>query len=415
MKSDIKTVKDNTIMLYILQISKYVFPLLTFPYLTRVLQPDYYGIMTFANGIMVYFQLFIDFGFLQSATKDCSLYRNDRTKLAQILASTVQAKLLLGILGFLIIIPLILFIDIFNGREMYILLAYIPVFIGVFSIDYLFRGLEIMKIITYRTIVGRIIYTALIFMFIHAPEQYLLIPIITAFGEAIILIWTWLYVKRKLDIRVKVVALSTTLAAFKESSMFFLSRIASTAYTSTNIVILGIIYGNSSLAQFGVASALINNIRSLFSPIADSLYPYMIQKKNYALVKKVLVVLMPVIFIGTVVLYFLAEPVIMLMAGEHYTDAIQIFRAFLPIVFITLPVYLMGFPVLGALDRMKDANLSVIYAAFYHILGLIVLYYSGNMTFLSVALLTCSTELVILVYRLICVRRATYYTKNNVG
>jgi len=408
MNKETKTVYNNTIMLYILQISKYIFPLLTFPYLTRVLQPENYGNITFANAVMVYFYLFIDFGFLQSATRECSLFRNDKEKLAQIAASTVQAKMILGLIGTPIIFSLVLFSEAFNGRETYIVLAYVSVLVGIFNLDYLFRGLEIMKVITYRTIMGRTIYTIMIFLFIHKPQHYLLLPVISAFGEIIIIVWTWLYIKRSIGLKIKIVSLVQTLSAFKTSAIFFLSRIASTAYSATNIVILGLIYDNWLLAQFGVADALIVNLRSLFGPIADSLYPYMVLNRNYKLVKKILLILMPVIVTGTVGLFFLAEPIISIVAGRNYVGATPIFRAFLPIVIITLPVYLLGFPVLGAMDRMKDANLSVIFAAFYHTIGLGILYYSGNCTFISVALLTCSTELVVLLFRAICVQKGMY-------
>jgi PST family polysaccharide transporter len=354
---------------------------------------------------MLYFQLFIDFGFLQSATKDCSLYRNDKIKLAQIVASTVQAKIILGLVGLVVIFSLVSYYEVFKGRETYIILAYIPVMLGIFTIDYLFRGLEIMKIITYRTIAGKMIYTVLIFILIHKPEQYLLIPVISAFGELLILIWTWYYIRENIGLRIKIMPLKETLLWLKESLMFFLSRIASTAYSSTNIVVLGFLYNNAMLAQFGVANALVTFIRSLFGPIADSLYPYMIQKKDYNLIKKILLILMPVITLGTVVLFFIAEPIILFMSGKDYLEAIPIFRAFLPVVVITLPVYLLGFPVLGAMYRMKEANLSVIYAAIYHIIGLALLFSSGKCTFISVAILTCTTEFFVLIYRLISLQK----------
>jgi polysaccharide transporter, PST family len=406
MKIESKTLKYNTIMLYILQISKYVFPLITFPYLTRVLQPENFGIITFVNSVMVYFQLLIDYGFLQSATKECSLYRSDKDKLSQVLVSTVQVRSFLAILGLIIILLMISFSDTFKGRETYILLAYIPIVLGVLNFDYLFRGLEIMNIITYRTIVGRVIYTLLLFIFIQKSDHYLLIPIIASVGEIFILIWTWFYISKNIGISLKFISsFKGTINAFKESSMFFLSRIATTAYSSTNIVILGFLYDNSSIAQFGVANTLIINIRSLFSPIADSLYPYMIRNKDFTLVKKILFVLMPIILVGTVILFFLAEPIVLLMAGENYLDAVVIFRALLPIVLITLPVYLLGFPVLGAMNRMRDANLSVIFASVYHLMGLSVLFYYGNINFINVAFLTFSTELIVLIYRLICIRR----------
>lgn len=405
MKKEINNLYNNTIMLYILQISRYIFPLLTFPYLTRVLQPGNYGIMTFVNGVMVYFQLLIDFGFLQSATKECSVSRNDESKLAKIVASNTQAKILLGGIGLVIIVFLVNFFVAFVGKEIYTILAYIVIMLSAFNIDYLFRGLEIMKIITYRTIAGRIIYTVLIFVLIHKPEHYIFVPIISGIGEIVVLIWTWYYVRNNIGLKLKIVSLRETILAFKASSMFFLSRIASTAYTSTNVIILGVIFGNVPLAQFGVANSLIVNIRSLFSPIADSIYPYMVVNKNYKLIKRILLVLMPIILIGTVGVFFLAEPIIITMAGKDYMDAVPIFQAFLPLIVITLPEYLFGFPVLGAMNRMKDANLSVIIAAIYHIIGLAILYLTSNINFITVALLTCSTEFIVLTYRLICVKK----------
>ena len=84
LKKEMKILVSNTIMLYIMQVSGYIFPLLTFPYLTRVLGPEYYAVTTFISATMTYFQLVVDFGFLLSATRDCSFYRDDKQKLQEI-------------------------------------------------------------------------------------------------------------------------------------------------------------------------------------------------------------------------------------------------------------------------------------------------------------------------------------------
>lgn len=398
-----KTLFMNTIFLYILQISRYIFPLLTFPYLTRVLMPENYGIMTFVNGIMVYFALIIDFGFLQSATNDCSINRDDNSKLNTIVSATTQAKFLLGLIGLFIILLSIFFLDVFNGKELFTILSFATIFLTIFNIDYLFRGIESMQIITKRTIVGRIIYTALIFIFVGSPDDYILIPIISFIGESIVLFWTWSYAISRISVKPHLVSLSKTIETLKKSTEFFLSRIASTAYTSTNIVVLGLLYGNVQVAIFGVANTLIANIRSMFSPIADSLYPYMVKNKDYTIIKKVLYILMPLVVVATTGLYFFAEPIILLMSGNEYMSAVPIFRAFLPLILITLPLYLFGFPTLGAMNRMRDANISVIMAAFYHLFGLFLLYFTGNLNFISVVILTTTTELFVLVYRTYCV------------
>ena len=99
-KKELKTLLSKTVMLYIMQISAYIFPLITFPWLTRALGPEKYGVINVANAIIVYFQLFVDFGFLLSATRDCSLERNDKKKLSVIASSVGMAKLAISAVGF---------------------------------------------------------------------------------------------------------------------------------------------------------------------------------------------------------------------------------------------------------------------------------------------------------------------------
>lgn len=403
MKQSQKRLLNNTIMLYILQISQYLFPLFTFPYLTRVLLPDRYGIVIYTQSFISYFTLFVTFGFLQSATKESAMHRSDNRKLSEIVAAVTSSKLILSFIGFIILILLLQFFKGAKGKEIFILLSYIPVFLSSFNFDYLFRGLEKMKYVTYRTVLGRAIYTVLIFVLIRKPDDYILIPIISTIGELIIIIWVWTYVRKKLNILLIPVVLKKILNAIKASSIFFVSRIATTAYTSTNTIILGLLYSDEEIAFYGVAVSLIANIRNMFSPIADSLYPYMIVKKDYKLVKNTLFILMPLVLLGVVALYFLADPIIMIMSGEEYMDAVPIFRVLLPLVLITLPIYLFGFPVLGAMDKMLHANLSVIFAAIFHLAGLATLYFTHSLNFITICLLTFATEFIILLYRFITI------------
>ena len=71
----------NTIMLYGMSIAKIVFPLLTLPYLTRVLSVESYGVVSYVKAVMQYMQLVVDFGFMLSGTKDIVNAKNDHEKL----------------------------------------------------------------------------------------------------------------------------------------------------------------------------------------------------------------------------------------------------------------------------------------------------------------------------------------------
>ena len=401
-KKELKTLFSNTLMLYIMQISAYVFPLITFPWLTRALGPEKYGVMNVANAIIVYFQLFVDFGFLLSATRECSIHRDDKSKLQNIVSSVVQAKLIISLVGLAVMLLLTCFIGEFRNNAFYLILAYLSVFFSVFVPDYLFRGVEKMHTITYRSIISRALYTALVILFVRMPEDYLLVPIFNAASNLFIVVWSWALVVKKFKIKYKVVSFKETFKAMKQSSIFFASRIASTVYSASNVFILGMVFGTNSpdMGQFTAANNLVTNGRSMFSPIADSLYPYMVQKKNYKLVKIIMLIAAPVIVAGTAILFIFADWFIELFCGAEYLvgnpNAVDVFRAMTPMFLITLPIYILGFPVLGAMNMMKEANYTVMYAAVFHTIGLCALYFTGYLSFIPVALLTCASECVVL-------------------
>ena len=398
-KKELNKLFSNTFMLYILQISGYIFPLLTFPYLTRVLGTNNYGITVLANAIMIYFQMFVGFGFLRSATKECSINRDDKEKLGRIVGSIIQGKIILASIAFIVLIALILNNESFKDKSLFIVLSYIPIIISIFITDYLFRGLEIMSAITYRTIISKTIYMILIFTLIKKPSDYILIPIIASISNIFIAVWSWYYILKKVKIIPRIASLKEVYYAIKDSSLFFVSRIASTIYSASNTIILGNVYNNVELGLYGAANTLISSARSLMSPIADSIYPYMVKNKNYTLVKNILLILTPIIFIGTGILYIFSDLVLLIISGEEFIKAVPLFRAMLPLIIITLPTYLLGYPILGSMGKMKEANLSVVYGSIFHILGIIVLYFTSNINMIYIINLTCITETIILIIR----------------
>jgi PST family polysaccharide transporter len=356
---------------------------------------------------MVYFQLIIDFGFILSGTEKCAIFRGNKDKLSVITISIVQGKILLSLIGLGIVSFMVLSLDIFNGKELFTFLAYIPICLATFIPDFLFRGIERMSIITYRSIVSNIIYTVLLFALIKQPTDYLLIPVINFLSIMVVIVWSWYFLVKRVGIRIRLASLTSTVCALKESSGFFLSRIATATYNSSNVLVLGLCgFSNVAVGTFGVANNLTNMLRSMFSPIADSIYPYMMKNKNYKLVKNIIIIGMPVVLIGVIGLYIYADLIIRILSGNEYLAAVPIFKAMLPLVLITLPTYLLGFPVLGAMGKAKEANISVLYGSGFHVIGLLALYITGTLTFIPVVILTCFTELTILCLRIIYIAKA---------
>ncbi len=400
MRKENKTLLFNTIMMYIMLASTFVFPLLTLPHLTRTLGAANYGIVVFANAVMQYFQLFIDFGFILSGTAACSQERENKNRLQTIISSIVYGKLFLSFVGLAIVCLLVLLLDVFNGKELFMICSYIPLMLTSFVPDYLFRGIERMGVITFRTIAAKFVYTLMIFILVRNTDSYYFIPFSLFISNLIIVLWSWSFIVKKLKLKIVKVNVKDVKKQLKASAEFFASRIATTVYSASNVFALSLYgYSDADMGIYGAANTLISYGKRLFPPIADSLYPYMIKNKNHKLVRKILLVLCPVILVGCVLLFVISDFVISLMAGREYMDSVPIFRCMIPMLIVILPSYLYGFPMLGSIGRNDKANQSVFIGAGFHFVGLVLLFATGLLDFYSITVLTTVTETIILITR----------------
>ena len=112
-----KILIKNTVMLYILQFSTYLFSFITVPYQTRVLGPEIYGVLGFATAVMAYFQLFMDFGFILSATEDISKNRDDHNYICKRLTSITILKTIFAVFSILLMSILIFTIPKFTVHK----------------------------------------------------------------------------------------------------------------------------------------------------------------------------------------------------------------------------------------------------------------------------------------------------------
>ena len=396
----------NTVMLYMMQFSTYLFSFITVPYQTRVLGASLYGKIGVAVATMAYFQLFMDFGFLLSATEDISAHREDKTYVGKKLTSVALIKTAFAMLSFGVVLALTFLAEPFKSfRSMY--LIYICAYIAnSFLPDYFYRGVENMSAITVRTVFVKLFSTVLTFVLLRSKQDYLIVPILLLAGNLIAVVWAYVYLVKKLRYRFEAVFFADILHDLKRSSMFFLSRIAGTVYSATNTIITGYIDPTGPTSGYYTsADKVVSTAKSGFSPISDSVYPYMIKNRNFKLIKKILLVTEPVIIAGCLVVGVFARPLCTLAFGSEYADTAPILRAFLPVIAVILPSYLLGFPTLGAMGLSKHANRSIFVGTGLQLAGLLVLWLTGQLTAVHLALLTSLSETSIMVTRAVVVYR----------
>lgn len=404
MNSRKKLLFKNTIMLYLLRFSTYFFSFVTVPYQTRIMGKEIYGKIGLATALMMYFQLFLDFGFLLSGTEDVAKNKENKFKLCEIFTSITTLKMFFSVISVIALYCICSIFPQYEKDQLLYFLFLLQAVIASFLPDYLYRGMENMTTITYRTVFVKALFTVLIFLVLKKPEDYLWVPIISALGEFCAVIWSWIDLKVKYGICLVRTKKKQLWVQLKRSSQFFLSRIVSTLYTATNTVILGVIDPvGGMVGLYTAANKLITTGQSALAPISDSMYPYMIKNKDFKLVKKVLIITMPVISIGMLLVAIWSEPFCMFIYGKEFIGTGKILVAMLPTAILTLPEYILGFPTLGAMGMSKHANISIYVSSAIHVINLFVFYKMGWLNAVTLAWLTSIATFVDVLYRLIVV------------
>lgn len=405
----------NTLMLYILTASTAILGIAVAPYQSRVLGAEVFGgIFKASAAIIVYFQLIIDFGFMLSATEEVSRERENKGRLSEILTSVTCCKVGLAAVSFVLLLVLSSLIPAWKTKQLVLILTFFATFLNSMIPDYLYRGLERMTAITVRTVLIKVFFTVATFLFIKGPEDVWIIPLLNIVGNGVAMVAAYIHVFHTLGIRFCSPRLRSALGEFKKSSVFFYSRIATTAYTALNTVILDIITGSgAATGYYTSANQLIETGKTAVSPISDSFYPYMAKNKDFKLLKKVLILLEPVIFLFCAAVFVLAKPFCSLFFGAEYAAAGNVLRAMLPVGVVILPSYLLGFPTLTAMGKTKHANYSVIFGSALQFVMLGLFFLTGTVNMITLALSVSITETAILLYRVVVVVKFRHLMKKE--
>ena len=389
-----KTFLSNIFFLGVLQAANYILPLMTFPYLVRVLGPEYFGLLAFAMVTVNYFILLTDYGFNLSATRQISIHRNNKVKINEIFSSVMIIKFILLAISFFLMMLLIFNFERFSEEQELFLITFLVVFAQVLFPVWFFQGLEQMKYITYISIGAKLFFTVAIFIFVNKQEDYLLVPLLTALGAIISGLWSLIFVKFRFSVSFGWQSLQTLRFYVVDGWYLFYSSVAISLYTTSIGFILGLFSGNAAVGMFSSVEKIVQAAKGLYIPISKALYPLVSKKINDSkeeglkFVFGVSKIVAPGMLIVASLLFVFAGPIVSILLGDQYEGAIELLKIMAFIPFILAIGDILSVQIMFNLGYQKEFTVVVTVAAILGMFLAIILISLYSSTGAAIAVLS---------------------------
>jgi PST family polysaccharide transporter len=399
----LRTLAENFLSLSVLQAAIYLMPLITLPYLVRVLGVEKFGLVAFAQALMQYFIIFSDYGFNLSATREIAVKRKDLAAVSTIFSTVLLIKLGLALIGLALLGGMILTFDRFGDEWLLYLLAYGMVFGNLLFPVWFFQGMEKMKHSTVLALIARAMFVVLIFAVVRSSEHYLYVPLLYSIGYIIAGIAGLVLAVRSFGVRLRFPSRKDIVRQSKESFQFFVATLSSSASASFNTLILGLLTSNVTVGYYAAAEKLFVAVRAAFHPLSQALYPYMAGRKNVFLFKRIFYVAMAGALLAAAALFVFSDAVAGFAFGEGYEPTGSLLELFALIVPIAAASILLSYPLLAALGREKYATYATTVGSLVHVLLVAVMV--PIISAANVILVMLTAEIVVLSIRVYGIRK----------
>lgn len=367
------SVKFNYIMNAILKMSAFVFPLITFPYVSRIIGASGNGKITFAESVISYFSMFAQLGVPTYGIRACAACRNDSQKLNR----TVQELLIINsvtvVMSYVAFAICLITVPRFQNDRILMILSSFTIVLDAIGMGWLFQALEQYSYLTMRNLFVKLLSVILMFIFVHNPKDYIVYGAINVIGSCGSNIFNVIYASKFLERRP--VGNYDIKRHIRFILNFFMLSVSISVYTSMDSVMLGFLSSDSEVGYYAAATKMKTIVVSTVTALGTVLLPrmsnYIAQGKMkdfYNMIKKSFNFMFVVSTSITCFFVIASKSVILFLAGYSYSPAI------VPMQIISLTIILIGLSnitgiqVLVPTNREKYTTLSTVCGAIINLI-----------------------------------------------
>lgn len=332
------SIKKNFLYSSILTTANYIFPFLTYPYISRVLGVNNIGICNFIDSIINYFILFSMMGIGTIGIREIAKCKDKKDQRNQIFSSLFILNTISTTIALIVLIILIYTVpQLYTYKELMYIGA-LKLICNYLLIDWLYKGLEEFKYVTIRTILVKTLYVIAVFIFVHQTNDYKIYYLISCLMITVNAVFNGTYAKRFVKLSFSKINIKPFIHPFLILGIY---TILTSMYTSFNVTYLGFVANETEVGYYTTATKLYSILLALFTAFTGVLLPRMssllaenkLDEFKLLLQKSVNILFtfsIPVIIISTI----MAPEIIQIIAGKGYEGAIIPMRIVMPLMLI---------------------------------------------------------------------------------
>ncbi len=332
---EFRSVFTNFSWLLVIKVAGYIFPLITIPYLAKVLGAEGLGKIAVAASVNVWILTICNWGFMYSATRDLSRCRTDEKQVSSIFSNVLSCRLTLMMICFVVLLLLIAFIPSFREEKLLFIFTFLSIPGHILFPEWFFQAMEEMKYATLFNFFIKLFFTIAVFIFIQEKEDYILQPLLLSLGFILTGIVSHLYIIKRWNVKFQWIPLKRTFQGIKAGVDVFLSVFMHNLYDSFSQIILGYYCGFKHTGVYDAGTKFYDICTQFFSLLSMAFFPVLSRKidvhKYYLTMALVLASLV------SFFLFLFAPTIIHWFYTEEFSGAISVLR----ILSLSLPFAIM--------------------------------------------------------------------------
>lgn len=392
----------------LLTVSSFLFPLITYPYVSRVLQPLGTGKVSFALSVVAYFAMFAELGIPIYGIRAVAKVRDNKKELTKVVQELLLISLITTFISYILFFSAVFFIPKLSSEKPLFLIVGMTMILNTLGMDWLYKGLEEYTYITVRSLICKVISVAAMFMLIHTSNDYVQYGAICIFASSASNILNLINAHKYVSFKP---VWNYHLSKHIKAVLIFLAMSCATIiYTNVNNVMLGFMTTDIDVGYYDAANkikiilvSVVTSLGAVLLPRCSYYVEHKMKEEFYRVSKKAINFV--IISALPIVVYFIlfAKEGIICLAGGAFKESIIPMQILMPTVLFIGLTNILGMQWLVPLGKEKIVLYSVITGAVVDVILIFLLIPPFHA--IGAAIGTLGAELSVLIVQIYSLRK----------